>query len=200
MYQQISRRDRQALVTPYFYSLPVSDAPMLKIMQNSPIFARLDKHSSRLGKLAKRLHDLAIAFLLEGHYMLGKPIYVFPLPFLKLGCCNRDIDIRVLAGETHHEPTMRLPAVAPIPGFARNLFRELVADPGVMFSDYLGFSGANFLKQLAQSGFAQRLTLVNAALRHLPIAIRRVGPSADKYLAFAIQQHNADALSKWTHV
>src|SRR5690606_32551843 len=134
---------------------------------------------------------------LEGHDDVGKLLGIDPLPLAQLGrVVGIEVDVSVGAGETHEEPGLALPFVAAAPELPVQLRREIVAELVGQLADDLQMLGAyaDFFTCLADRRGFDILAFVNPALRHLPpVAFPVVDALADEDLAFAVDQHDADA-------
>ena len=93
-----------------------------------------------------------------------------PAPRLEFGVGLVDRDIDVAAQEAHGEPFLALAAIAALPDRADHVIGQVVIMPVGRFGDDLGEvrRHAGFLLQLAERRHQRVLTLVDAALWHLP--------------------------------
>src|SRR6185312_8454545 len=136
---------------------------------------------------------VAIERALERHDQRDEPVALDPLPGVEFGVVGGEVDIAVAPLEPHREPFLFLPGIAPAPQPSAQLIGQLVGQPGLGFCDDRGLVGAGFFLELAKRGVARRLAPVDPALRHLPRFFFLIDAAADKNLAIAIQQHDADA-------
>src|SRR6202035_5050121 len=129
------------------------------------------------GSLAARepgkfLHHALIDRPLEGNDQVGEILHRLPAPADELrlvaAAGARDIDLGVLAGETHRVPFLPLAAVAALPGATRHGARDVVDQPVRDLAELLDRAHAGLLVEFALGGLPGVLTGIDAALRHLP--------------------------------
>ena len=108
-----------------------------------------------------------------------------------------NVDFAFRADEAHREPFLRLAAIFAFPDLAHDVARNIVVQPIRNLADALHRADVGLLAQFPQRRRPRLFTVIDAALRHLPSMgeVDMLGPfnaAADKNLAVAIEQHDAD--------
>jgi len=154
-------------------------------------------------EISEFLYHPLVDRALERHDQLGKILHRLPTPLDEFGLVAapggaRNVDLGVLAGESHREPFLALAAIAPFPGApghgARNVVDQPVTDLGALFDR----ADVGFFIELALGSVPGVLAGIDAALRHLPDmgvvdVLDAAGAPADEDQPVPVDQHDADA-------
>ncbi len=95
---------------------------------------------------------------------------VCPFPARKLRVLGGDIDRGIGAFEAHQEPLLLLTAILATPYLAKEMWGQVIGHPVFCATKHIDMSGpqANFFLQFPEGGFFMALSVINAALWHLP--------------------------------
>src|SRR6478672_314898 len=94
-----------------------------------------------------------IDLLLEGHDEFWRLLQLLPSPahefrFVPAAARFGDVDLAVMAGKAQRIPFLRLAAVFPAPGIARNLARDVIGQPFRDFTELLHRADAGLFVKL----------------------------------------------------
>src|SRR3954452_4349743 len=152
--------------------------------------------------MRERIHHAFIDGSLERNDEVRKVRHRLPAPLDKFRLMSagrlEDVDLAVVAGEAQRVPFLRLSAVLTLPGLLRDLLRQIVVEPIGNLSELLHRGDVRLLGEFAQRRRPRVLTLIDAALRHLPHVaevdvLRSIGAPPDEHEALAVEHHGADA-------
>jgi hypothetical protein len=102
-----------------------------------------------------------------------------------------EIDFRVFALKEHHKPSLALTPPTPTPGLLRQILGQIVIEPVATLCDNLGIVGSDLLLQLTESSLFRSLTVINAALWHLPSLSWYVIAPRDENLGSRVDEHDS---------
>src|SRR4029079_16894821 len=154
------------------------------------------------GKGAERGNYPEVHLALEGHDEVGDLGKRHPLPLSELGLvagCRINVDLALLAEEADREPLLILSDVAPAPGLADEVRRQVVAQPTACLTEDFYRAYAALLDQLAKCRIGRIFVGVDAALRHLPplaaplFLTGSVGAAPDPHEPAHVDHRDADA-------
>ena len=130
---------------------------------------------------------------LEGDHQLGQALGLDPAPILEFRLVGFQIDVRVLAQESHREPFLPLATKAAAPGLTRKRARQVVVVPASAFAKNIHGIDTGLFGELAEGRVAGLFALVYAALGHLPGRPPHALAPARKCPSLGVEQHDTDA-------
>src|SRR5665811_1605251 len=145
--------------------------------------------------------DGGVDLALEGHHQVRQGPDRHPPPSVELRLMagmRPEIDLVFKPLEARGEPFLFLPAIAPFPGDADEVPRQVIEEPVRGLREEARAANTGLLPELPLGRVLRRLALVHAPLRHLPplsLPLRgalALGAPADKHQAFRVEQHHAD--------